>query len=130
MRRVFLWAARDRWLKEHLPGFRSCSARSGGSCRERRSTRRSTRRDRSRRRASAMYTRLGENLTDLAEADEVADHYIAVFEAVAGRGYRGGVRSSRPSSGSISTPSGRSPTSGAWRRGRGHRLVPLDRHGG
>jgi proline dehydrogenase len=38
-----------------------------------------------------MYTRLGENLTSLAEADEVADHYIEVFEAIVARGYRGEV---------------------------------------
>jgi proline dehydrogenase len=38
-----------------------------------------------------MYTRLGENLTSLEEADAVADHYIEVFDAIAARGYRGEV---------------------------------------
>ena len=39
----------------------------------------------------SMYTRLGENLTSLDEADAVADHYVEVFEAIAARGYRGEV---------------------------------------
>jgi proline dehydrogenase len=38
-----------------------------------------------------MYTRLGENLASLDEADEVADHYIGVFDAILARGYRGEV---------------------------------------
>src|SRR6476659_4446139 len=36
-----------------------------------------------------MYTKLGENLTSLAEADGVADHYIAVLDAIAARGITG-----------------------------------------
>jgi proline dehydrogenase len=39
----------------------------------------------------SMYTRLGENLTSLQEADAVADHYIQVFESIAARGYNGEV---------------------------------------
>jgi proline dehydrogenase len=39
----------------------------------------------------SMYTRLGENLTSLEEADAVADHYIMVFESIAARGYNGEV---------------------------------------
>ena len=33
-----------------------------------------------------MYTKLGENLESLAEADAVADHYIAVLDAIQDRG--------------------------------------------
>ena len=79
MRRVFLWAARNRWLKERLPRMRFM----------RRAVRRfmpgETLEDAL---AAAlplqaagigtMYTRLGENLEDLAAADEVAAHYIEV----------------------------------------------------
>jgi proline dehydrogenase len=38
-----------------------------------------------------MYTRLGENLASLDEADAVADHYVEVFESIKARGYRGEV---------------------------------------
>jgi proline dehydrogenase len=38
-----------------------------------------------------MYTRLGENLESLDEADAVADHYVEVLDAIAARGYRGEV---------------------------------------
>jgi proline dehydrogenase len=36
-----------------------------------------------------MYTKLGENLESLAEADSVADHYIAVLDAIKERGLDG-----------------------------------------
>jgi proline dehydrogenase len=39
----------------------------------------------------SMYTRLGENLTNLGEADEIAEHYIGVFDAIKARAYRGEV---------------------------------------
>jgi len=38
-----------------------------------------------------MYTRLGENLERLEEADAIADHYIGVYDAIKARGYRGEV---------------------------------------
>jgi proline dehydrogenase len=92
MRRVFLWAARNPWLKEHLPRFpfmqRAVRRFMPGETLE------------SALDAAApleaagigtMYTRLGENLTTLDEADEVAGHYLAVFDAIAKRGYRGEV---------------------------------------
>lgn len=92
MRRVFLWAARNRWLKEHLPRFRFmkravrrfmpgetlASALDAAAPLEAAGI-------------GSMYTRLGENLTNLAEADAVADHYIEVFDSIAARGYRGEV---------------------------------------
>jgi proline dehydrogenase len=81
MRRVFLWAARNRWLKEHLPRMRFM----------RRAVRRfmpgETLGDALAAAAplqaagiSTLYTRLGENLTNLAEADEVAAHYVEVVD--------------------------------------------------
>jgi proline dehydrogenase len=92
MRRVFLWAARNPWLKDHLPKFpfmkRAVRRFMPGETLE------------SALDAAApleaagigtMYTRLGENLTTLEEADEVAEHYLAVFDAIGARGYRGEV---------------------------------------
>jgi proline dehydrogenase len=92
MRRVFLWAAKNGWLKAHLPRFpfmqRAVRRFMPGETLE------------SALDAAApleaagigtMYTRLGENLTDLGDADEVADHYVGVFDAISARGYRGEV---------------------------------------
>jgi proline dehydrogenase len=92
MRRLFLWAARNTWLKSRLPRFRFMkravrrfmpgetleSALDAAAPLEAAGI-------------GTMYTRLGENLTSLDEADAVADHYIAVYDAIAARGYRGEV---------------------------------------
>ena len=92
MRRVFLWAARNRWLKERLPRFRFM----------RRAVRRfmpgETLEDAL---AAAlplqaagigtMYTRLGENLDDLAAADEVAAHYLDAIDKIVAAGITGEV---------------------------------------
>jgi proline dehydrogenase len=92
MRRVFLWAARNAWLKEHLPRLPFM----------RRAVRRfmpgETLEDAL---AAAlplqaagigtMYTRLGENLADLAEADEVADHYLQAIDKIVAAGINGEV---------------------------------------
>jgi proline dehydrogenase len=90
MRRVFLWAARNRWLKDHLPrlGFM------------RRAVRRfmpgETMDDALAAAAplqaagiGTLYTRLGENLESLAEADAVADHYLALVDRIAAAGITG-----------------------------------------
>jgi proline dehydrogenase len=90
VRRVFLWAARNGWLKEHLPHFRFM----------RRAVRRfmpgETLEDAL---AAAvplqaagigtMYTRLGENLEDLAAADAVADHYVEAIDKIVAAGITG-----------------------------------------
>ena len=92
MRRVFLWMARNAWLKAHLPRFPFMQ----------RAVRRFMPGDTLEAALDAaepleamgigtMYTRLGENLADLAAADEVADHYIGVFDAIVARGYHGEV---------------------------------------
>jgi proline dehydrogenase len=81
MRRVFLWAARNRWLRERLPRLPFMN----------RAVRRfmpgETLEDAL---AAAlplqaagigtMYTRLGENLERVEEADEVAAHYLHVID--------------------------------------------------
>lgn len=90
MRRVFLWAARNAWLRDHLPQMRFMrravrrfmpgetmeSALDAGAPLEAAGI-------------GTMYTRLGENLESLAAADAVADHYIAVLDAIKARGLNG-----------------------------------------
>ena len=90
MRRVFLWAARNAWLKEHLPGLPFM----------RRAVRRfmpgetlTSALDAAAPLQAAgiatLYTRLGENLTSLDEADEVAEHYLEVLDQIKARGLDG-----------------------------------------
>jgi proline dehydrogenase len=92
MRRVFLWAARNRWLRDHLPRYRFM----------RKAVRRfmpgETLDDALAAAAplqaagiATMYTRLGENLEDLAAADEVAAHYLAAIDRIVGAGITGEV---------------------------------------
>lgn len=81
MRRVLLWMARNPWLKERLPRLRF--------------VRRAVRRFMPGEDADAafgaaatlaaagegiLFTRLGENLVELAEADEVAAHYHRILD--------------------------------------------------
>jgi len=90
MRRLFLWAAGNRWLKEHLPRLpfmrRAVGRFMPGESIEAALA------------ASAplhaagigtMYTKLGENLERLAEADAVADHYLGVLDAIRAEGIDG-----------------------------------------
>ena len=133
MRRILLWAARNRWLKERLPRFRWV----------RRATRRfmpgETTEDALAAvatyqswRIHGVLTLLGENVTDLSEAQVVADAYHALIDEIAARsldvefslkltqlGYRprrvGRVRSLRRRSPGTRTKRG------SW---------SLDRHGG
>jgi proline dehydrogenase len=92
LRHLFLWAARNRWLKDHLPRMRFM----------RRAVRRFMPGETLDDALGAavplqavgigtMYTRLGENLTNLAEADEVADHYIDVIDRIVAADIRGEV---------------------------------------
>jgi len=92
MRRIFLWAARNRWLKEHLPampfmqravrrfmpGVTMASALDAAAPLQAAGI-------------ATMYTRLGENLQALSEADEVADHYVALLDEIKERGISGEV---------------------------------------
>ena len=90
MRRVFLWAARNRWLKERLPRMRFMK----------RAVRRfmpgETLDDAlaaavplERAGITTMYTRLGENLDSLEEAQGVVDHYLEVLDRIKTSGMRG-----------------------------------------
>jgi proline dehydrogenase len=90
MRRLFLWAARNAWLRDHLPRMRFM----------RRAVRRFMPGETMESALDAaaplqaagigtMYTKLGENLESLTEADSVADHYVAVLDAIRARGLAG-----------------------------------------
>ena len=90
MRSLFLWAARNAWLRDHLPRMRFM----------RRAVRRFMPGETMESALDAaapleaagirtMYTKLGENLESLAEADAVADHYVAVLDAIKARGLAG-----------------------------------------
>jgi proline dehydrogenase len=90
MRSVFLWMARNRWLREHVPRWRFAK----------RAVRRFMPGERMEdaleaaeafvsKGITAFYTRLGENLTDLAEADAVAAHYLELLDAIKARGLDG-----------------------------------------
>jgi proline dehydrogenase len=90
VRSILLWAARNRWLKERLPRLRFM----------RRAVRRfmpgETLDDALAAAAPlqaagirTMYTRLGENLEDLAAADEVAEHYLQAIDRIVAAGITG-----------------------------------------
>jgi len=90
MRRVFLWAARNRWLKERLPRLPFMN----------RAVRRFMPGETLDEALAAalplqaagigtMYTRLGENLARVEEADEVAAHYIEVIDRIRDAGLDG-----------------------------------------
>jgi proline dehydrogenase len=92
MRRVFLWAARNRWLRDHLPRMRFM----------RRAVRRFMPGETLGDALGAavplqavgittMYTRLGENLEHLDEAEAIAAHYIDVVDQIVEAGINGEV---------------------------------------
>jgi proline dehydrogenase len=87
MRRVLLWMARNRWLRDRVPRLWFA--------------RRAVRRfmpgeqlddaldaaERYREQGiGALFTHLGENLADLSEADAVAAHYLDALDRITGRG--------------------------------------------
>lgn len=90
MRRLFLWAARNPWLKEHLPRMWFM----------RRAVRRFMPGETLAEALGAaaplqavgirtIYTRLGENLEQLSEADEVAAHYLDALDQFTAAGIDG-----------------------------------------
>jgi proline dehydrogenase len=90
VRHLFLWAARNRWLKQRLPRMRFMQ----------RAVRRfmpgETLGDALRAAIplqaagiGTMYTRLGENLENLAAADEVAAHYLGALDQIVAAGIDG-----------------------------------------
>jgi proline dehydrogenase len=90
MRQLFLWAARNAWLQEHLPGLpfmrravrRFMPGETLASALDAAAPLQAAG-------IATLYTRLGENLTSLDEADEVADHYIEVLDQIQARGLDG-----------------------------------------
>jgi proline dehydrogenase len=92
MRRILLWMAGNRWLRDRvprlwfarravrrfMPGDDATSALDAGERFKRDGI-------------ASLYTRLGENLTRIEEADEVADHYMGVFDEIVRRGLDGEV---------------------------------------
>ncbi len=90
MRRIFLWAARNAWLKEHLPGLpfmrravrRFMPGETLASALDAAAPLQAAG-------IATLYTRLGENLASLDEADAVADHYIEVLDQIKARGLDG-----------------------------------------
>lgn len=87
MRSIFLWMARNRWLKAHLPRlwFARRAVRKfmpGETMEEALDAGERFRPDG----IAVLYTNLGENLTDPAQAQAVADHYHALLDRVRARG--------------------------------------------
>jgi len=92
MRRILLWMAGNRWLRDRvprlwfarravrrfLPGEDAAAALDAGERFKRDGI-------------GTMYTRLGENLARIEEADEVAAHYLGVYDEIVRRGLDGEV---------------------------------------
>ncbi len=90
MRRVFLWMARNRWLREHVPNWwfakRAVHRFMPG---ERLDDALAAAETFAPAGITAFFTRLGENLTELAEADAIAAHYLDALEQIRSRGMDG-----------------------------------------
>ena len=92
MRRVLLWMARNRWLRERLPKLwfarRAVRRFMPGEQAESALDAAVTFRTDS---ISSMFTRLGENITKLEEGDEVAEHYLGLMGDIRARDLDGEV---------------------------------------
>jgi proline dehydrogenase len=87
VRTIFLWMARNPWLRERLPRLRFVrravrSFMPGEDLGAALAAAESGRKDG----IKAAFTSLGENLVDLAEAQSVADHYRVVLDEISARG--------------------------------------------
>ena len=91
MRSVFLWMAQNEWMQETIPTLpfakRAVRRFMPGERLEDALGAADRLRDE---RIGVLFTRLGENITELAEADEVAAHYRTVLEQDAARGHTHG----------------------------------------
>src|SRR3954454_5041293 len=87
MRRVFLWAARNGWLKEHLPRFpfmrRAVGRFMPGEAIEDALAAALPLQAAG---VTSMYTRLGENLEQVDEAEAIAAHYLDVVYKIVSTG--------------------------------------------
>jgi proline dehydrogenase len=92
MRRIFLWMAGNGWLKQRLPRmwFARRAVRRFMPGEDAESALGAGQRDQALG-ISSLYTRLGENLTRIEEADEVAEHYLGVIDAIHARRIEGEV---------------------------------------
>jgi len=84
LRHLLLWMARNRWLKEHLPRlpFARRAVRRfmpGETVDEALAVAKPFRAHG----IGTLFTRLGENIADLGEAQEVADHYHGMLDRIA-----------------------------------------------
>lgn len=86
-RSAILWAAEDRWLREHLPRYRfvrrSVARFMPGEALDDALGAAGRLAERS---LPSMFTALGENVTELAEARRVTEHYLDVYDRIAERG--------------------------------------------
>lgn len=92
MRRLLLWMAGNRWLRDRLPRLRFARRAvrrfmPGEDAEAALAAGEAFRRDG----IATMFTRLGENLAAIEEADEVAEHYLGMIDAIAARGLDGEV---------------------------------------
>jgi proline dehydrogenase len=86
MRAIFLWMAGNRWLRDRLPKlwFAQRAVRRFMPGEDADSALRAATEFAASGIAS-MFTRLGENITRFEEADEVAEHYLGVIDAIRGQ---------------------------------------------
>jgi proline dehydrogenase len=90
MRRVLLWMARNRWLREHVPRLpfvrravrRFMPGEQLADALDAAATYRA-------KGIGALFTHLGENLSDLSEAEAVAAQYLDALEQIKSRGIDG-----------------------------------------
>jgi proline dehydrogenase len=92
MRRIFLWMAGNRWLRDRLPRLRFTKRAvrkfmPGEDAESALVAAEAFRSDG----ISAMFTRLGENLVNIDDADAVADHYLELIDTIKARGLDGEV---------------------------------------
>jgi proline dehydrogenase len=90
MRRLLLWMARNSWLKRRLPKLWFAKRanrrfRPGAEPGAALDAAVAFRADG----ISSEFTRLGENITDLAEGDETAEHYLGMLDEIERRGLDG-----------------------------------------
>lgn len=87
MRRVLLWMARNPWLRAHVPRLwfvrRALSRFMPGETLEEALVAAAAYRPRG---IGGLFTHLGENLADAAEADAVAAHYLDALDQIRARG--------------------------------------------
>ena len=90
MRRLLLWLAGNRWLRQRIPRLwfarravrRFMPGEDVGSALTAAAAFQADG-------IGTLFTRLGENVTETGEADAVAEHYMAVLGEIAGRGLDG-----------------------------------------